>query len=203
MDETKYQYELDKDGNRVMSEESQKQRIISLFGNLYPFEVDDRSMHNICKKMMNNINFNKPTIIIANKKIPHSVYGAILRLLYMSGWKRFISWTETYVNHSTDQYINGEMQDVASEFSMYDVLFVNVNFGEPKNYLHPHIVRSLATSRELVNKKTFFFFFGTKAELDSKKWLIDEYNDGTTYTSLSKYVDIIDLNPGIEWINTK
>ena len=195
MDETKYQYELDKDGNRVMSDESQKQRILSLFRGLYPFEVDGVSMRRLGQLFVSKVNFNKPTMIVSSLDIPKSVFGSILRVLYEGKWKKFISWSSTIIDHLTDCYVNIDT-DIAKEFSMYDVLFVEVNVGETKNYLHPHLIRKLSMSRKSNNKMTFFFFHGTVEQLKSKKWMIDEYNDGTELSSLSNYINIIDLNGG-------
>jgi hypothetical protein len=183
-------YITDKDGNRILSPEAQKQRTINYLQQLYPMEWSDKpkKIDWLVNYIKSECNLDEPTMFICNDDIHKTVFASILKLFGV-----FYHWSETHIDHGTQNFLDGEFHDVSSEYDGSYILFVNMNFGETKNMLHPQIARNYAINRKMRGLKTFFFFWGTRQQLDMPKWIDDETGD-----HLSKYIKIIDLNKKIK-----
>ena len=189
-----YDYEI-RNGERVMTKESSRERQLNYLGCLWPTELANtpKKQRMLTEVLYKNINVEEPTIIIWNELNPKAVFASIAVLINRK-YERYYSWTLSEVSHSTQAHLSGEFHDVSQEYEMYHILFMTMNMTEVKNYLNAHMVKNIVNARKMNNQKTFFFFHGTAAELHSKKWQIDEFGDETTYTPLTKYVKVIDLN---------
>lgn len=219
MDEKVYEYTYtnDSNGNRVLDADSDYRRLVEYLerGNLYPMELDKKSLSIIYKKLASIItNYKEPKIFVYEDDIHKSIFASILMQLneYENATRkdraRYMYYKVIDISYVTQQQISGEYHDPSLEFDNMVALFVKLNYTDVPNYLNAYCIRNLAEARKEKGLYTFFYFRGTVAEFSANKWKLDENGDGQrgvirtdnniidtrSFIPLTRYIGLTDLN---------
>lgn len=202
-------YIVNEQGKRELDTESQLQVMYEYLQsvNLYPFEIPDKGVKALSKNLFNNTDFKQLCAIYIYKDDIHKAVFASLLQTLSKATNRSISCKVIDIQSVLQTY----MKDSEMPLDLYtDVLFVMLNATDFPHMYTAYCVRNLALARKEKGKFTFFYFIGTKNEIDTKsKWMLDENgdgqksviwtNDGTNIDprnliKLSKFIQYVDLN---------
>ena len=203
-------YVINKQGKRELSQEAQVQRLISYLQSkgLYPFE--EEAANNIPALSINlkkNTDFDKLCAIYIYKNDMHrAVFASLINIISRSVAKQ-TSCEVIDIQTVLQTYIKD------NEIPLYlnvDILCVMLNTTDYPHMYTAYSIRNLALARKEKGLFTFFYFIGTKNELDTRsKWMLDENGDGQksviwtddgknidprNLIKLSKFIQYVDLN---------
>ena len=203
-------YIVNEQGKRELDKESQLKVMFDYLQSigLYPFEDEtEGNLKALSKNLCNNTNFKELCAIYIYKyDIHRAVFASLLHILSIAT-KRRVSCKVIDIQSVLQTY----MKDSEVPLDLYtDVLCVMLNTTDFPHMYTAYCIRNLALSRKEKRKFTFFYFIGTKNEIDTRsKWMLDENGDGQksviwtddgknidprNLVKLSKFIQYVDLN---------
>ena len=192
-------------GKRELDHNSKVQRQIEyLSPSLYPLGVKSETvlkLGQLLRKKMEASNLGtltQPFIVVCKNNIHKAIFALLLLMVNNKEVGKFVRYKVIDIEDARQDYLKDSM-----DYSDADVLFVKLNYSEIPHMYNAYCIRNLAQLRLEQGKYTFFYFWGTKSQLESNKWKLDEQGDGASnanriLTPITHYVSYIDLNKDIE-----
>lgn len=200
-------YIVNEDGKREMDTNSKRQITLDYLKSLglYPFDLNNKSILTLSRIINKNTHFsNHTSIFIWEKRCFKEVFSVLLSQLSQAT-KKQLSARVTTLSQITQHYITNDELDT---YPFIDVLFITMNDTDFPHMYNAYCVRNVALSRCAMGKFTYFYFTGTKSDIESDQWKLDKFGDGkrsVIYTekavidarsliSLQDFIEYVDLN---------
>lgn len=184
-------YTINENGKREFDNKTQQNMTLEYLkqGGLYPFEYDisSKDLQVLSDKIAKNTDFKqKCAIFIYKYDIHRIVFSSLMRIIHGSLPNRWITYRTINIQELVDIYIGDERAIPLYENT--DVVFVTMNIADNPHMYASYCARNLALSRKEKGKLTFFYFKGTKNDIDTlSRWKIDINGDGQK--SIARIVD--------------